>query len=106
VNGGHINPIGGQHLAAQLAILQAFKHFKLDPASNVHGLPHWSRVWTNGCEIARIWPTFQASNSSINLDVIAWFAFLHDSCRLNDGADPEHGLRASLHIDELRQADH
>lgn len=91
-------PIGANHLTAQLAILQAFKHFQLNPASNEHGLPHWSRVWANGQEIARL-----IGSTSINWDVIAWFAFLHDSCRLNDHGDPGHGPRASQLASRLRE---
>lgn len=92
--------IGDNHRTPQLAILQAFKHFQLNPASNEHGLPHWSRVWANGQEIAK---RHHGGASSINLDVIAWFAFLHDSCRLNDHGDPGHGPRASQLASRLRE---
>lgn len=86
------------HRTAQLAILQAFRHFQLNPASNEHGLPHWARVWSNGQEIAKR----HHGASTINLDVIAWFAFLHDSCRLNNHGDPGHGPRASQLACRLR----
>lgn len=61
--------------------------FRLDWAGGVHGLPHWSRVWFHGRSLA----------ASLDVDpaVLAWFAFLHDSQRQNDGHDPRHGRRAA-----------
>ena len=31
----------------------------------------------------------------VNTDVLEYFAFLHDACRINDGRDPGHGSRAA-----------
>lgn len=52
----------------------------------IHGAPHWARVRVNGLAIA--------AHTGARTDVIELFAFLHDSCRENDGHDPAHGLRA------------
>lgn len=61
-------------------------NFRL-PHSSVHGPAHWARVRLNGMHIA------QASGA--DWQVVELFAFLHDSQRLNDGTDPEHGARAA-----------
>ena len=62
--------------------------FRFHFAGGVHGLPHWSRVWFHGRALA----------TSLDVDpaVPAWFAFLHDSQRHNDGRDPAHGARVSV----------
>jgi len=61
------------------------EHFVLE-WSGIHGVPHWARVRVNGLIIAQ--------RNGARPDVVELFAFLHDSCRHNDGHDPEHGLRA------------
>lgn len=61
-------------------------NFRL-PQSSVHGPAHWARVRLNGLLIAR--------ESGADLKVVELFAFLHDSQRIDDGADPEHGPRAA-----------
>ena len=62
-------------------------HFALD-WRGIHGAPHWSRVRLNGLRLA------EATGARIR--VIEAFALLHDSCRMNDGHDPEHGARATV----------
>ena len=54
--------------------------------SEWHGISHWERVRENAELIAH-------SNGG-NLKVVAYFAYLHDSCRENEDEDPEHGPRA------------
>ena len=54
----------------------------------IHGAPHWARVRENGLRLAEV--------TGAKLSVIELFAFLHDSRRVNDGYDPEHGSRAAL----------
>ena len=68
--------------------------FRLDFADGVHGLPHWSRVWFHGRALA----------AALDVDpaLLAWFAFLHDSQRVNDGRDPWHGRRAADFAVKLR----
>jgi uncharacterized protein len=69
--------------------------FRLDATDGIHGLPHWSRVWFHGRTLA----------AQLDLDpaVLAWFAFLHDSQRHNDGHDPLHGQRAADYAVRLRR---
>ncbi len=69
--------------------------FRLDFADGVHGLPHWSRVWFHGRALA----------AALDVDpaLLAWFAFLHDSQRVNDGRDPRHGRRAADFAVKLRR---
>jgi uncharacterized protein len=58
-----------------------------------HGIGHWERVLENGRRLA---PTTGA-----DLVVVEFFAALHDSRRLNDDHDPDHGARATALIREL-----
>lgn len=60
----------------------------------IHGLEHWDRVFENGQKL---------KTTGVNDLVVGAFAYLHDICRINDGEDPEHGLRASIKIDEIRE---
>ena len=57
--------------------------------NDIHGIHHWSRVLING-----LW---LAEETGANRKVITAFALLHDSQRLNDGRDPDHGLRGAQH---------
>lgn len=60
----------------------------------MHGVSHWERVERNGLLLAT--PECDAT-------VIRLFAYLHDSCRENDGYDKEHGPRAAEMIVGLRE---
>jgi uncharacterized protein len=60
----------------------------------VHGAAHWVRVRDNGLRLAELIGT--------NSEVVELFAFLHDSKRLNDAIDPDHGRRASEFARTLR----
>jgi uncharacterized protein len=53
----------------------------------LHGLSHWARVYANGMRLA------QANGADI--DVVELFALFHDSRRLTENADPEHGPRGA-----------
>lgn len=53
----------------------------------IHGRAHWARVQANGLRLAE--------RTGANLQVVRFFAILHDSRRLNDGRDPQHGARAA-----------
>jgi uncharacterized protein len=55
--------------------------------SSIHGLTHWNHVDDSAQLICQ--------NSDSDLAVVRFFAFLHDSCRLDDGADLDHGPRAA-----------
>ncbi len=69
------------------------QQFELD-WGGIHGASHWTRVRVNGLRLAGI--------TGANTRVIEYFAFLHDSRRLNDGWDPEHGSRAAEFAASLR----
>ena len=53
----------------------------------IHGEPHWRRVCENGLHLSGL--------TGADFEVVELFAFLHDSRRLNDGHDPDHGRRAA-----------
>ena len=54
---------------------------------SIHGPNHWKRVEKNGIPIGE--------QIGADLTVVRLFAIYHDSCRLNDGHDGEHGPRAA-----------
>ena len=68
-------------------------HYRLD-WNGIHGVKHWSRVRANGLALAK--------TTGANTTVVELFAFLHDSCRENDGRDPLHGNRASELVTQLQ----
>ena len=57
-------------------------------SSPIHGLEHWERVWSYGQTIG--W-SVQA-----DMEVVHYFAYLHDCARWDDGVDLEHGPRAAF----------
>lgn len=68
-------------------------NFRCD-LDSIHGPEHWRRVERNALMIA--------AQNGADLDVVRLFAVLHDSCRLSDYGDPEHGLRAAEYAKKLR----
>ena len=62
----------------------------------IHGLPHWLRVERNGLNLV--------AAESGDSDVVSLFALFHDSRRVNDDADPEHGRRGARLAELLRDA--
>jgi uncharacterized protein len=66
--------------------------FSCGPDS-VHGPSHWQRVEKFSLRIA--------ASSGADLTVVRLFALLHDSCRQNDGDDPDHGPRAAEMLDRI-----
>ena len=62
--------------------------------SRIHGEVHWRTVGANGLWLAE--PLDGADRH-----VIFLFALLHDSMRVNDSIDPEHGPRAAAFAAEL-----
>lgn len=67
-----------------IAVLR--ERFELD-WTGIHGAPHWARVRENGLRLAAI--------TGARVRVVEAFSFVHDSCRINEGTDPEHGMRAA-----------
>ena len=67
--------------------------YACDPDS-IHGPKHWGEVERNGLKIAE--------HNGANREVVRLFAVLHDSQRVNDGWDPDHGARAAAYAAMLR----
>lgn len=57
---------------------------------SIHGPSHWDRVQRNGLYLAR--------TNGADQRVVRLFALFHDSMRLDDYSDPEHGWRAKEYI--------
>jgi uncharacterized protein len=76
---------------ALLALLR--ERFALD-WRGIHGTPHWARVRRNGLVLA--------ARTGASRRVVSLFAFLHDSCRLDDDRDAQHGQRADALVRSLR----
>ena len=75
-------------------ILQAVLEEYALPIGGIHGVAHWGRVLENGLRVAE--------ETGANSEVISLFAVLHDSRRINEGGDPDHGARAAEFAAELR----
>lgn len=68
------------------------EHFVLD-WQGVHGAPHWARVRENGLRLA--------GQNGANPRVVELFSFIHDSCRINEWQDEDHGFRAGIFAQSL-----
>lgn len=66
--------------------------YALDP-NGIHGINHWLQVNENACRLAE--------SEGIQSDVFSLFAVFHDSRRLNDSTDPDHGPRGAALAREL-----
>jgi uncharacterized protein len=66
--------------------------FALD-CDGIHGAAHWARVRDNGLRLAAL--------TKAKPEVVALFALLHDSRRLNNEHDPQHGPRAARYARSL-----
>lgn len=75
-------------------VLEAILKDYVLPISGLHGIAHWARVLENGRRLA-------AANGA-DLAVVSLFAVLHDSRRVNEGHDPDHGSRAAKFARKLR----
>lgn len=75
-------------------VLQAILEDYALPLNGDHGVGHWARVLENGWKLAE--------ETGANVEVVSLFAVLHDSCRINEVTDPEHGPRAAEFAAELR----
>ena len=68
------------------------KEFKLD-LYGIHGINHWERVFLNTQKLSKYY--------NIESDVFELFSILHDSQRVDEYADLEHGKRAKKFIENL-----
>ena len=77
--------------------VQALRQFVIElwpkEMGATHGVAHWDRVARNG---ERLYV------EGADREVIAAFAYLHDSQRHSNGPDLEHGPRAARFVDTLR----
>ncbi len=64
------------------------------PWHGTHGVGHWARVLENGLRLA------EATDAKI--EVVQLFAVFHDSRRVNEGVDDDHGRRGADLAAELR----
>ncbi len=64
------------------------------PVTGDHGVIHWARVMENGLRIA--------GSTEADLEVVRLFALFHDSRRINEYRDNEHGLRGGEFARSLR----
>lgn len=62
----------------------------------IHGQAHWLRVRENGLRLADL--------TGADRRLVELFAYLHDSKRLSDGRDPDHGHRAAEFVRSLQGA--
>ena len=67
-------------------IAEVLRGYALDQGG-IHGVAHWARVTENGLRVA--------GETGADVEVVRLFALLHDSRRLSDGDDAEHGPRAA-----------
>ena len=64
------------------------------PVNGDHGVTHWARVLENGMRLAE--------ETGAIVEVVSLFAVLHDSRRVNECTDPDHGQRGADFAVELR----
>ncbi|MBF0253264.1 MAG: hypothetical protein HQL29_05545 [Candidatus Omnitrophica bacterium] len=65
---------------------QIIKQYALNP-NGIHGVEHWKRVKDHGLHLAK--------ETGAKAHIVELFALLHDSHRLTEGTDNEHGKRAA-----------
>lgn len=64
------------------------------PWDGIHGLSHWARVLENGRRLSE--------GNGARIRVVELFAVFHDSQRINEGLDEDHGRRGAVLATELR----
>ncbi|MBU0756107.1 MAG: hypothetical protein KJ645_13270, partial [Planctomycetes bacterium] len=62
------------------------KQFPMGPNSH-HGPEHWRRVFKFGKRLAQ--------TTAADVELVELFALFHDSRRMNDAVDPDHGRRGA-----------
>jgi uncharacterized protein len=72
------------------AVLEAYAL----PWDGDHGIAHWARVMENGLGLA--------GETGANVEIVRLFAVLHDSRRVSEVTDPDHGPRAAEFASSLR----
>jgi uncharacterized protein len=75
-------------------VMQAILEDYALPIGGDHGVAHWARVLENGLKLAEA--------TGANVTVVSLFAVFHDSRRINECTDHDHGLRGADFAAELR----
>ena len=75
-------------------VLQAVLEEYALPWDGDHGVAHWARVLENGLRLAE--------ETGSDVEVVRLFAVLHDSRRVSEATDPDHGPRAAEFARSLR----
>ncbi len=65
------------------------------PLDGIHGKSHWARVLDNGLKMAEL--------NGANTRVVSLFALFHDSRRINDAKDDNHGRRGARLAASMRK---
>jgi len=90
--------IGIQDRQSEIVNLKLIIHEILEdyalPIHGDHGVAHWARVLENGLRLAKL--------TEANVTVVSLFAVFHDSRRINECTDADHGLRGADFAAELR----
>lgn len=86
-------PLNYMELNISLVLKTVLEDYAL-PLNGDHGVAHWARVFENGVRLAE--------ETGANVEVVQLFSILHDSRRINEVTDPEHGRRAAEFAMELR----
>jgi uncharacterized protein len=81
-------------MLTQALIHTIIAQHRLKGTRSIHFIDHWARVLENGRRLA---PTNNA-----RLDVVELFAVFHDSGRVNDRSDHEHGNMGALIAASMR----
>lgn len=76
------------------ALLKHVRGHSTSLSSRLHGANHWLRVTQAGFELAKHVP-------DCDLMIVFLFGLLHDTQRLRDGHDPQHGERAAKFVEHM-----
>jgi len=77
----------------KLIIHEILENYAL-PIHGDHGVSHWARVLENGLRLSKV--------TEANVTVVSLFAVFHDSRRINECTDADHGLRGAEFAAEVR----
>ncbi len=63
--------------------------------NGIHGVKHWNRVYENGFRLSQ--------QGGVNSKIVQLFSIFHDSCRVNEDRDCNHGTRGAELAVKLRK---
>jgi hypothetical protein len=87
----------GRIPASRIRIFEPKPEWFVRGPGGIHGMTHEARVliWTQ--VLAAL---VGGEGLTVDADVLGWAAAVHDTQRLNDGRDPEHGSRAATWLEQ------